>query len=115
MLPATHAPPAQQPVGHEVPSHTQVLATQRWPCAQVAPVPHRQSPAAEQLSERASHATQLAPALPQVVTERFEQVVPVQQPLGHEVASQAQAPLTQRWPVPQAGPAPHEQEPASVQ
>ena len=40
VLPTRHAVPAQQPLGHEVPSHTQAPATHRWPAAQAAPLPH---------------------------------------------------------------------------
>jgi hypothetical protein len=39
------------------------------------------------------------------------QVFPAQHPLGHDVASHTQAPLTQRWPAPQAGPVPQVQLP----
>ena len=109
VLPVMQAPPVQQPVGHEVPSHTQVLARQRWPTAQAAPPPHRQAPADEQLSERASHEAQVAPAVPQLVRVRVRQVLPLQQPLGHEVPSHTQPLAVQRWPAAQAGP------PAQVQ
>jgi hypothetical protein len=115
VLPAMQAPCAQQPVGQEVPSQTQVLATQRCPGAQAAPSPHRQAPNAEQLSERASHATQVEPATPQAATDRVEQVAPLQQPLGQEVASQMHWPPTQRWPPTQAAPAPQTQAPAALQ
>ncbi len=115
LSPARQTPAAQQPVGQEVLSQTQVLATQRWPTVQVAPVPQRQSPLAEQLSERASHATQVAPALPQVVMVRFEQMEPLQQPLGQEVASQMHRPSAQRWPPAHAGPDPQAQAPSVPQ
>jgi hypothetical protein len=104
--PGRHAPCEQQPPGHDVPSQTQVLATQRWPAAQVSPLPQRQLPVDEQLSDRASHVTQVDPALPQALAARAAQVVPLQQPLGHDVASHTQAELTQRWPPAQAGPVP---------
>ena len=109
------APCAQQPVGHEVPSQTQVLAMQRWPGEQAVPLPQRQPPDDEQLSDRASQATQVEPALPQVMVERIEQVTPLQQPAGHEVASQMHAPPTQRWPPAQAAPAPQPQAPVAPQ
>ena len=92
LSPPRHTPAEQQPLGHDVLSHTQVLAAQRCPGAQVPPVPQRQSPVAEQLSERASQATQLEPALPQVETERAEQIAPLQQPPGHDVPSQTHSP-----------------------
>lgn len=107
MSPGRQLEPEQQPSGHEVPSHTQVLPTQRWPSAQAGLAPHRQLPAAEQLSERASHTAQVEPASPQVASDRVAQASPWQQPLGHEVASQMHSPATQRWPPAQAGPVPH--------
>ena len=112
MFPATQAPCAQQPVGQEVPSHTQVLATHRWPTAHAAPLPHRQVPVAEQLSERMSHATQVAPASPQLPGARARQVAPLQQPLGHDVPSHTQPLLVHRWPAWQAAPVPHAQLPS---
>ncbi len=115
LSPGRHTPAEQHPLGHDVPSQTQVLPTQRCPGAHVAPVPHRQSPVAEQLSARASQAMQLEPALPQAETERLEQVVPLQQPLGHEVPSQMQRPLSQRWPPAQAAAEPHAQLPSAAQ
>ena len=115
LSPVRHAPAEQHPVGHEVLSHTHVLATQRCPGAQLAPLPQRQVPVAEQLSERASHATQLAPALPQVATERVEQIVPLQQPPGQDVPSQVHRPLSQRWPPAHAADDPHAHVPSAAQ
>jgi hypothetical protein len=115
LSPVKHAPPEQQPLGQDVPSQTQVLATQRCPGVQVAPAPQRQVPVAEQLSERASQATQLDPALPQAATERVEQIAPLQQPPGQDVASQTQSPLSQRWPPPHAADVPHAQLPSPAQ
>lgn len=113
--PGKHMPFWQQPSGQDVPSQTQVLPTQRWPSAQAVPVPHRQAPVAEQLSERASHTAQLDPASPQVASERVSQAFPLQQPLGHEVASQMHSPPAQRWPPTHAGPEPHSQFPVEPQ
>jgi len=55
-----------------------------------------------------AHVTQEAPPKPQA-TSLFPgaHVVPVQQPAGHESASQTQAPPTQREPAPHGGPWPH--------
>src|SRR5207249_3421651 len=41
-------PPAQQPCGHEAPSHTQPPLAQRWPAAHCALAPHSHAPAAEE-------------------------------------------------------------------
>ncbi len=115
LSPLRHTPAEQHPFGQEVPSQTQVLPAQRCPGAQVAPVPQRQAPSAEQLSDRASQARQLAPALPQVATERVEQMAPLQQPPGQDVASQTQSPPLQRWPPAHAADAPHAQLPSGAQ
>ena len=115
LSPVRHTPAEQQPLGHDVLSQTQVLAAQRCPGAQPAPVPQRQSPVAEQLSERASQATQLDPALPQVETERVEQITPLQQPPGQDVPSQTHSPWSQRWPPAHAAAAPHAQLPSLAQ
>jgi hypothetical protein len=94
---ATQALPAQQPLGHEAASQTQrpVDVSHSWPAPQDA---------------------QLAPAVPQDALDsdaHGTQVLPRQQPLGHDVASQTHCPLPlQSWPdahVRQAAPAaPHE-------
>jgi hypothetical protein len=115
LSPDRHWPFWQHPCGQDVPSQTQVLPRQRCPRAHAVPVPHRQAPAAEQLSERASHTAQLEPASPQVASERVSHALFLQQPLGQEVASQMHNPLAQRWPPTQAGPEPHSQFPVSPQ
>jgi hypothetical protein len=61
---------------------------------------------------QALHAPPLALQLP---TAGTVQVLPLQQPVGHDVASQAHAPPTQRCPLPHAGPLPHVHAPASEQ
>ena len=98
-----------------MPSHTQVLATQRWPGAHAPALPHRQLPPAEQLSARSSQTAQVAPPAPQVSSDRARQAAPWQQPLGHDVASQTHCPELQRWPPAQADPAPHAQVPSAPQ
>ena len=84
---------------------------QRWPIAHAAAAPQRQAPAAEQLSDRASHTAQVEPASPHVRSDRVAQVAPWQQPLGHELASQIHRPPAQRWPPAHAAPEPHSQAP----
>lgn len=51
------------------------------------------------------------PDEPQVLAERVLQRLPLQQPLGHEVASHVQTPPTQRWPSTHGAPLPHVQLP----
>lgn len=81
VLPGSHIPPAQHPLGQEVASHVHAPARHRCPVAQAGAPPHRQSPPPEQESL----------------------VVPSQAP-------QTQAPPTHCWlgehggPLPQEGP-----------
>jgi len=58
---------------------------------------------------------QAAPLVPQVASAMALQVEPEQQPPGHEVASQVQAPARQRWPSPQGAPLPHRHAPETAQ
>jgi hypothetical protein len=51
------------------------------------------------------------PFAPQVAADRVMQVAPLQQPSGHEVASQLQRPATQRCPSAHAALPPHEHSP----
>lgn len=58
------------------------------------------------------------PEVPHVVSERDMHVPvepPAQQPLGHDVESQRQVPLTQRWPLAHIAPPPHVQLPLALQ
>jgi hypothetical protein len=71
--PGRQTSPEQQPSGHEVPSQMQLLPMHRWPIAQAGPAPHRQAPAAEQVSARASQVAQVDPASPQVSRDRVAQ------------------------------------------
>jgi hypothetical protein len=90
----THVFPEQQPPEHDdgVHLHVPLVVSQAWPVPQGAhvapPMPHEvdDSPA------NGSH----VPAEP-----------PLQQPLGHDVASQTHTPPLQRLPAAQAGPVPH--------
>ncbi len=96
-LPARQLLPEQQPA-QEVESHTQLPDWQRWPAAQAASLPQRQLPLT-QLSATVDDALQLVhapPLVPHVPAAAALQVLPEQQPLGHEVASHTHAPLTQR-------------------
>lgn len=60
--------PAQQPVEHEVASHTHAPPTQRWPTLHAAPVvPHWQAPPAQLSARVASQVAQPAPPPPHAV------------------------------------------------
>ena len=98
-----HDVPSQHPFGQDVASHTHTPCAQCRPALHGTLVPHRQAPVPEQLSARTgSHATQLAPAEPQVDKERSSHVCPLQHPLGHDVASQTHSPPLHRCPSPHA-------------
>lgn len=104
--------PAQHPLGHDVASHTHAPPTQRWPAVQAAPPPQLHVPSIAQRSElTVSHAAHAIPGAAHVVGESTSHVAPLQQPLGHDVASHTQAPETQRCPAPHAAPVPHAQLP----
>jgi len=106
--------PWQHPVEHDVESQTHVPITQRSPCGQADPVPHWQSPAAEQRSALMSHFMHATPPIPQLATARARQTLPAQQPDPHDVASQTHFPPRHRWPAPQAALAPQAQPPAAL-
>lgn len=114
-VPGRQLAPEQQPDGHEAPSQTHTPAMQRDPSAQGAPVPQAQVPAGVQRLAVMPQRTQALPPMPQLPTARSRQTFPTQQPSGHDVASQTQAPPTQRWPAVQAAPAPQTQTPPAVQ
>jgi hypothetical protein len=104
--------PWQQPVEHEVASHTQTPATQRRPASHAAPAPHWQVPAAEQLSAVVgSQLTQVPPPVPQVPRPAVTQLPDAQQPLAHDWALHTQAPATHTVPGPLGGPLPQAQVP----
>lgn len=91
----------------------------RCPGPHAGPLPHphtwveRQAP----VPASAVQLTQTLPVFPQAVSAMpTSQVAPLQQPPGHEVASQIQTPLLQRWPVAHGPPlVPHWHAPVLVQ
>ena len=98
LVPVSQAAPLQQPVGHDVPSQTQVPPRHRWPALQAAPVPQAQAPVPSHWSDATgSQRVQVFPAGAHAVAESGVHVAPAQHPPGHEVASQVHTP-----PVPQA-------------
>jgi hypothetical protein len=55
-----------------------------------------------------AQSVQRLPLTPQVLSPLpAAQVLPEQQPIGHEVTVQRHTPLTHCWPLPQGGLAPH--------
>ncbi|MDP3238004.1 MAG: hypothetical protein Q8N26_34755 [Myxococcales bacterium] len=106
-----HELPLQHPDGHEVESQTQVPDAQRWPAPQGEFVPHLQAPEVHR-SALAPQLVQAAPEAPHwVAVVLVTQLAPLQQPEGHDVASQTHRPPRHRWPAPHAGPLPHRQAP----
>lgn len=111
-----HVRPSQHPSGHEAPSQMHAPSEQRWPDPQAGPLPHAHSPLVEQLSASAvSQGLQVSPAAAQAVADRVWQVLLLQQPLAHEIASQMQLPSAQRWPAAQAAFAAQAQAPLAEQ
>jgi hypothetical protein len=99
---AWHTPPTQQPSGHDEESQTQPLPVQCCPAAQAAPVPHLQVPPVQESDSCASQATHEAPPVPHVPVPDVVQVVPLQHPVGQDIASQTHCPPRQRCPEPHA-------------
>ena len=85
----------------------QAPATHASPAPQGAFVPHLQLPPPQLSLVSASHVPHAPPLVPQLALLGVLQVLPAQQPVGHEVASHTHAPPTQRWPTPHAAPLPH--------
>jgi hypothetical protein len=116
VLPGWQALPEQQPVGHDVPSHTHEPLRQRCPVTHAAPLPQLHSPAVEHESASAAvHALHVVPAAPQADSESVVHTPWVQHPAGHDVASQRQTPCAQCRPGAQGAPAPHAQVPVASQ
>jgi hypothetical protein len=69
-------------------------------------------PSGEQLSAiEVSHATHAAPPVPQALLEGLVQVLPTQQPVGHDVVSQTHFPDEHRCPTVHSAPPPQLQTP----
>jgi hypothetical protein len=83
---ALHVDPLQHPFAHDVASQTHWPPTQRWPDAHAAFAPHVHAPLVHASALVASHATHAPPADPHAVVEFAVHALPLQQPLGHEVA-----------------------------
>lgn len=115
VFPAIHVPPTiavQQPP-HETLSQMHCPPEQRWPTAHCAPLPQRHAPPVHASDRVASHAIHAMPLAPHVESDGELHVVPLQHPLGHDVALQRQAPPTHCWPTAHAAPvAPHTHRPS---
>jgi hypothetical protein len=112
VLPGSHWLPLQQPVGHDVWLHTHAPPTHTCPAPHTAPVPHSQTPALEQPFALDPHWTHPAPPVPHAPAEGVSHTLPLQHPVGHELALHTQAPATHAWPAVHAGPLPQEHVPS---
>jgi hypothetical protein len=110
VFPGWQALAAQQPL-HESTVHMHCPPTQARPEPQIGLVPHWHAPSAQWSAFCPSQPLQALPPVPQADSEGVAQVLPLQQLLGHELASQMQAPPEQRAPSPQGGDPPHMQSP----
>ena len=111
-VPVWHWLPAQQPVAQLVASQMHIPPEHRCPTPQAAPAPQLQVPFTQLLAVVALQAVQTTPAGAHLAVEVETHELFSQQPLGQLVASQTHAPFMHRWPVAQALPVPHLQEPA---
>ena len=106
LFPGWQVLPWQQPAGHEVASHPQIPFRQCCPGMHAGPPSQRHMPPTHE-SASMPQSTQARPPVPHADTLGDVQVVPAQQPLGHEIGSHMHAPLTQCCPAAQEGPVPH--------
>jgi hypothetical protein len=107
VLPGWHVLPEQHPVAHDVPSHTQEPLRQRWPTTHAAPVPHMHAPLAEHESAAATvQIPHFMPGAPQLDSDSAVHAPFMQQPVGHDVASQVHTPCEQCRPALHGAPVP---------
>lgn len=100
--------PLQQPLGQEAGVHAHSPPEQTCPVAQADEEPHEQAPPLQPSASVVGHALQAAPAAPHSPADGEVTHTPSsQQPTGHELASQTQAPPTHSCPEAQTGPEPH--------
>ncbi len=112
---ARHSVPSQQPDGHEVASHTQMPLTQRWPGPHGGPSPHWQAPPWHRSAALELQLWHEAPPAPQSLGDGVTHAFCLQQPEGHDNASQTHAPPLHRWPEAHALPEPHRHVPSGPQ
>ena len=108
--------PEQQPAGQDVASQTHAPRLQRWPGSHAGPPPHVHAPLrSEHPSPYVPQLEHDPPSLPHWTELGVSHVLPEQQPLGQELASQTQLPASHSCPDPHAAPLPHVQAPAGEQ
>ncbi len=109
VVPGWQVVPWQQPVGQDVASQMHLPPEHTWPLPQAFPPPQVQLPLAEQPSPVVPQLAQVAPCVPHAVADGVVHVLPEQQPVGHDAASQT------HWPPEHSCPAPHAAAPPQVQ
>jgi type IV secretory pathway VirB10-like protein len=101
-------------VGQVVALHTHCPLTHFCPVVHAALLPHLQPPEAQLSARFGSQVVHAPPAGPHaVIVGVVHTLVVLQQPLGHEVASQTHCPPTHLCPSAHAAPLPHWQPPAT--
>src|SRR5207244_1545148 len=95
--------------------HTHCPLAHAWPAAHAGFPPHLQLPPEQLSAVEMSQATQAPPPVPHWASEATLQEFPAQQPLGHDIALQVQAPFTHCWLAPQGAPLPQAHIPALLQ
>lgn len=101
----------QHPLGQLVPSHTHAPFEHRWPAAHCAFEPQRHWPPVHESARPVTQAVHVPPLVPHAARSITLHWFPWQQPDAQLVASQTQAPETQRWPAPHAAFAPQRHAP----
>lgn len=79
--------PEQQPVGHDVASHTHCPPRHRCPLPHAAWPPQVQAPAVQPSATLLSQTVHAAPPVPHATAEGVVQAVPEQHPVEHEEGS----------------------------
>jgi hypothetical protein len=104
----SHTLPLQHPVGHDAALQTHWPPTHAWPPPHARPDPHEHEPPLQPSDTAVEHCMHWAPPEPHsdAVTD-VTQVVPLQQPVGHESALHTHEPLEHSCPATHAAPAPH--------
>jgi hypothetical protein len=101
-----HVAPLQHPLGHEVASQTHFPFWQCCPAPHAAAPPQVHVPVVHPSDTVGSHVTQPPPIAPQALIDIGAHALPLQQPIGHDVASHVHAPPTQCCPIAHGPPAP---------
>ena len=108
----THIPPEQHPFGHEFLSQVQTPFTHSCPLPHAAPVPHVQVPDALHPSPVLPQLAHETPGPAHEVDVSVSHRLPLQHPVGHDVALHTHDPPEHACPTPHSALVPHEQAPA---